>query len=678
METSIVAKGATTVEAVQNALTQLDATLPEVEVVILKNGGRSLFGIRQKEAMVKVIKKEVPLKLRHITEVDTIIDEVTEAYTTRSSSKSLSKKPIDNKSYIQFVNGKMNVFSSEHSCPVIIPHPRVSLYVNEQLVTEKRAVSEKDEIEVRAQESIEPAKSTIHVAQDEMSVSIHVQPERRTIYKIKDTQKLETLKIQVEPETSLKNPFTEKDIRKQLNQLGITTGIQDEEIKKASESLETATFILAKGIPPVEGKDGEIKFAVEVTRTANPGPRKKEDGKVDYRETGFIPSVEEGALIARIIQAQKGKSGFSVTGREVKPNPVKDVVVRLGQGVKLVGGAQIISAISGRPHVEKRGSILNIALLKEYNHDGDVNLKSGNIYFDGDVCIKGNVAELMKVEAKGEIFINGSTEKASIQSGSCIELIGNVFSSSITAGKTNLVILELTEQLEGIISHLELVNKSLHFVLNDKKVRRLSAAQTWEIFRLIVGKNNPLMMDELKSFIRKTARYHKLIDNEWSDLSTRLYKLFFTLPMGDRNVIESMDETMRESMTVYEMNKLTFDADSTLILPYAINSHLFSSGDVRVNGQGIYNSLVKAGGQLVAEGYVKGGEVHAAGGIKIGTSSSSTGVRTILKTSENGVIEIGEAFVDTIIQIGKHRHQFVKKEFNVKARLSDDGFLKIR
>ncbi|OLN21579.1 hypothetical protein BTO30_13925 [Domibacillus antri] len=678
METSIVAKGATTEEAVQNALKLLNATLPEVDIIILENGGRSFLGMRQKAAVVKVIKKEAAEIKSKETAVGALMDEGTTNHIYEAEAASLSFRKKDTKPYIQVLNEKVIVSSPGDEQLFIVPHPHVAVYVNSRLLTGRRTVTESDEIEVRPRETVEQAKWSLNVAQDELSVSIDVQPERRITYKVKESPRLETLKLQVEKVIDVHNPLTEKEIRDELKEMGITTGIQHAEIVKAAETLEPGTFVIAKGIPPVDGVDGSIDFVVEVNRAFDTGPKVTENGKVDYRETGFIPSVEEGVLIAHIKPAQQGKPGISVTGYELKPKPAKDVIVRTGKGVRMLGGEEIISLTSGRPHVERSGNLVKIHLLKQYEHEGDVSLKSGNIYFDGDVQIKGNVKDLMKVEAKGDITITGSISKASIQSGSCIEMKGNVFSSTLSTGKSSIVISELTAQLSGIIVHLELVSKSLNFLLNDEKVRQLSIGQTWGAFRLIVGKKNALMMDELKSFIHKTARYHSLIDEEWSNLSTHLYKLFFTLPPGDRNVIEYMEETMSEAIAVYEMNKMMEDIEAKMILPYALNSRLFSSGDVIITGQGIYNCYVKAGNDFLTEGYVKGGEVYAANRIKVGKTSSETAVKTVLKTNESGIIEIGEAFEDTIIQVGKRRLHFVRKEVGVKARLSEDGFIKIR
>ncbi|WP_046181013.1 FapA family protein [Domibacillus tundrae] len=259
-------------------------------------------------------------------------------------------------------------------------------------------------------------------------------------------------------------------------------------------------------------------------------PKELADGTVDYRESSFIPTVGEGVPIAKITQAVPGTPGVTVKGEQRLPKPVKGIVIRAGKGVRMLGQEEIISLMSGRPHVQKRGNRVKIDLLKQYEHDGDVNLKSGNMYFDGDIHIKGNVDDAMKVEAKEDVAIDRSVSKAAVQSGHCIEVKGNVFSSTLSSGKSNMIVSELTNTLQEIVIHLEHVQKSLHFLLNEAKIRKLEVSQTWDVFRLITGKKNAPMISEIKQFIQKTTRCHNLIDEEWSGLSMHLYKLFFTLP----------------------------------------------------------------------------------------------------------------------------------------------------
>jgi uncharacterized protein len=73
-----------------------------------------------------------------------------------------------------------------------------------------------------------------------------------------------------------------------------------------------------------------------------------------------------------------------------------------------------------------------LSVFPVYQVDGDVDLKCGNIVFNGSVTILGNVRSGFEVKAAGDIFIAGSTEAAIIEAGRDIRINGAI----VGGGKT--------------------------------------------------------------------------------------------------------------------------------------------------------------------------------------------------------------------------------------------------
>ncbi len=72
---------------------------------------------------------------------------------------------------------------------------------------------------------------------------------------------------------------------------------------------------MAKGISPIDGKDGYIKYYFDLEKKLI--PKILEDGTVDYRELDIINNVNKGDLLAEAIPPKEGQEGYRVTGESI-------------------------------------------------------------------------------------------------------------------------------------------------------------------------------------------------------------------------------------------------------------------------------------------------------------------------------------------------------------------------
>src|SRR5690606_24180349 len=65
---------------------------------------------------------------------------------------------------------------------------------------------------------------------------------------------------------------------------------------------------------------------------------------------------------------------------------------------------------------------------------GDVDLSTGHVRFDGDVAVRGNVADEMIIEAGGDVLVHGSVDRAQIRAAKKVDIRGGTVQSRIEAG----------------------------------------------------------------------------------------------------------------------------------------------------------------------------------------------------------------------------------------------------
>lgn len=227
-----------------------------------------------------------------------------------------------------------------------------------------------------------------------------------------------------------------KEVYTELDKKGIVFGVKMEILTSQLESGRP--YLIAQGIPPVNGNDAVIKMY----ELKDSKPDVTEDGKVDLYELKLINRVKAGDWLGERIDATEGAPGRSVRGIEVKQtkgrsynlNYDKNTIIEMHGGNKTILYARINGAANydnGRINVS---DYLEIA--------GDIGVGTGNIKFDGYVTIKGTICDGFSLEATRDIEINGDLGlgniKSIISTGGSVYIKGGISSkggSEIRAAK---------------------------------------------------------------------------------------------------------------------------------------------------------------------------------------------------------------------------------------------------
>ncbi|MBR5407463.1 MAG: DUF342 domain-containing protein [Lachnospiraceae bacterium] len=203
-----------------------------------------------------------------------------------------------------------------------------------------------------------------------------------------------------------------EELLKDLKFKKVSFGIKNDVIDGYfSDRHYCTTYVIAEGKPVREGSDGWIEY--NFNTNPNLKPKLNDDGTVDFFNLDLISPCKEGDVVAKLIPADKGDDGVNVFGAYVSPKDVKEPKFGFGRNLKVSeDGLELISEISG--NVMLVGDKVFVSNIYEVN---DVDTSTGNIEYDGDVHVRGNVNAGFSLKASGNVEVRGVVEGAYVEAG---------------------------------------------------------------------------------------------------------------------------------------------------------------------------------------------------------------------------------------------------------------------
>lgn len=223
----------------------------------------------------------------------------------------------------------------------------------------------------------------------------------------------------------LQSILKENDVRDGLIQENIQDMLEHEPYGRP--------ILIARGQPAKNGVNGSIKEHYKREIICEFVEDSK--GNIDFKQLNNIQQIKTGDVICDIIKSIPGVPGVTVTGTPIPPQiPGKDAKVPQGNGTCLSEDrTQLIARTDG--HVIFKNSTFQIEPVLKIN--GDVDGTTGNLDFNGDISITGDVRNGFSVNASGSILILGSVEGAILSAGGDIRISNGVTGNGravLTAG----------------------------------------------------------------------------------------------------------------------------------------------------------------------------------------------------------------------------------------------------
>jgi uncharacterized protein (DUF342 family) len=220
------------------------------------------------------------------------------------------------------------------------------------------------------------------------------------------------------PPSTRGNPLTKEDIVSAMVRAGIKYGVDEVKIIQfLSDRRYCSDYVLAKATPPIQGHDAAITYHFNTDLTMK--PKTNDDGSVDFHQLDIISHCNKGDLLATLTPVDFGKPGIDVCGKVIKPSKVVNRVLRHGNRITMSeDGLHLYSDVSGHASLTDG----RVFVSNTYEIAADVDSSTGDIEYEGNVVVKGNIITGFSVKAKGDIEVYGVVEGAYIEAGGQIIL----------------------------------------------------------------------------------------------------------------------------------------------------------------------------------------------------------------------------------------------------------------
>lgn len=576
----------------------------------------------------------------------------------------------ENDGTVSIINGKIEVTNPRDGgepAYIMVKDSNINVIVDGETVKGKKAVFQESNIQIILEETKALRELNIAISENKMEAYASLVYIPQKIYKLKDKVKNRKVVFEVEIKSQIDPPKYKLDeIKQELSNKNIVYGIIEENLKKCVESCKEK-MLIAKGQPVVDGQDDfiEMKFKLEESYK-----QLQEDqvGNVDFKSIGSVDAIHKGDILAIRHIGDDGQDGCDITGKIIKHKPGKKVKIKVGNGAAVKDQDIIVADIDGKPCV--KSNVFYVYPVHEIK--ADVDLKTGNIKFLGDIMIYGGVAEGMEVEGGNAIDIGKDVERSLIKAHGNISIKGNVIAGKIFGGGDDVEKLKTLNHLEQL---KELINNLISAVEEIKKFNLLGEnKKDGEIIKILIENKFKILPRICLSVIT-----HLNIQND-DFTEDNLVNLIRCKLLGMGPISIKRYSELNEIANLIE-EKLICLKD-TLALPvnvqmsYCQDSIIQSSGDVIISGKGEYISEITANGSIYIaqeKSVARGGVLRAKNEIKCKVVGSTAGVPTRLEVEKEGNIWVDVAYQNTIFVVGPREFMLESPSKNIHAYLDHSG-----
>ena len=552
--------------------------------------------------------------------------------------------------------------------PAINPCPGVKLIVNGTECNHLVVPNENDTILIQADTIKIEELIELTISENEMEAYLHTRPAKAIKYEILDCESSNRIDIAAFEVIENVDYILEDKIYKTLESRGIKIGIIEENLETACNTYEEKNILIAQGIAAIPAKNAwiELMFSQEKSEI---NLDEDEFGRVDFRNFIDYKSSCVGDVLAIKHPMESGVNGITVTGKEVIPVPPKDTNLSNGNGVLIEDNGMLARCIkSGRAIKQAVGGTVSISVNEKLEINSDVDIKTGNIKFKGNVIVNRNIKEAMEVAAKEDVFIKGDCHFAMVQSGNNLAIKGNVISSRIEAGNRNIIIRNPGEDIKPIVESIEMIISEIDSSCNGSPVSVVYPQGISSKIKELLNSKYQKLPQDIYSFIiaLKSSQYDCLIQNAGQVIASLKFLL------GNCSSIKTLEHLYKIKGFLTGLNYYAQDdriIEGNIILNYAANSDIKAKGYIRIGNKGCFNCNIYSDENISISGIVRGSKIHSEKIIEINEIGSEMGVPTVVSVPTKGIIKIKKIFNDNIIKVGPFTYRFIEPVSNVYARI---------
>ncbi|WP_310829938.1 FapA family protein [Paenibacillus pedocola] len=514
---------------------------------------------------------------------------------------------------------------------VISAAPPVVILVNGQPVSGPAEVTSQDMIEW---EIIEPPLYTITVSEDRLQAFFTLYSPKRYQWKLNDYYSASMVEVEAALDTEtvveqlglnrIITDFEHRGIIQNLNISGIHAELQN-------PTYQPITAAKGRAAVPGENAQLELFFSETIENEFS-----EIEGQVDFRSHLRIPSVIRGEVIARKIPFVEGIPGCDVYGEILYPPLPNDVNIIAKNNTVVLINNEIRALREGRPRVTG-DKIKYFDITTTYIVPGNVNIKTGNILFSGDVIVRGNVEDNMIIESLGNVYVDGSIYNSTITATGSILVKGNVVNSKLYSGYFGVLYNRIFNCSKLLIEEALLLRTAVRLLIQAVQARKQSVKYGQAVVLLLESKFHkiPQLTKELLSVLATVqASYHQ-------DLQQTLH--FLNLLLKPAQLVDFMNEAALNGVIgmLEELHTGVARLQETKVevnIGKCQNSTLKSNGDIMIHRDGIVQSELFSSGNISFRktfSMCRGSKLEAGGSISAFYVGGESGAQSYLKAKQS-------------------------------------------
>lgn len=553
---------------------------------------------------------------------------------------------------------------------VIEKSGNMKLMIDGTEVSGGKEVFKSNEIKVIFEESGAERQLNVYVSDDKMEAYADIIYKPRILYKLKDEEE-EKGKLILMPVVSQKiypPRYTEENIKEELSKNNVVYGIIEENLQKLIES-NNKKMLVAKGKKVVNDEDDFVDIKFETTSSY----KQDEIGNIDFKSIGLVNSVKKNQVIAVRHYGKNGSDGFNVMGNVIKHKKGKKVRLKAGAGCVMKDENTVVAAIDGKPSC--RGAVFYVNQVHELNDD--VDLKTGNICFLGDITVHGSIKEGMAVDCGNNLLVDRNVEKSKLNARGNIVIKGNIVGSKICGGGEDVRKIKSVEHLENFCRSM----RDMVDAVNEIKTYNLfgQGRRDGEIIKILMENKFKNIIKFCINIISDLNMQSEIDNNQEADKLVSLIrsKLIGMAPVNIADYSE-LDEIIELADSRMKEIKNELKLPVKVVIAYCQDSTIDSSGDIIITDRGEYISNITANSSiefLQEKSVARGGYLKAKDKVKCRIVGSVAGVKTKIEVERGGNIWADIAYHNTSFKVGTREYVLDSPSKNVHAYLKDGNIV---
>ena len=284
------------------------------------------------------------------------------------------------------------------------------------------------------------------------------------------------------------------------------------------------------------------------------------------------------------------------------------------------------------------------------------------------------MAEGLIVRATGKVYVKGSVFHAEVYGGNGVYIDNNLVGGLVCAGGEAADYKSMLPLLEGLKNRLQGVRGIFDQLRNNEKfsTRDLEVRGHGYLIKLIIETRFPDIPKDLKRLYEMMPQDNdKKKEGIWPAIKLMYAKFSGIGPLQ----IKLIDEITKYKNFLNQIIGYIYedsDEPANVKVNYCQNAIIKATGNVIIEGSGVYHSKIHGGGKVNIKGFCRGGEI--CGGTKIVARAlgSETNVPTLATVSMGGEIMAQKLYPNVTLGIGGYRRKNIGLKKQVRLTSEDE------